>query len=233
MKKVIGQYLSAGAAMLALMVSTAVWSAPDRGDRGDRGGDARNSRGAAPQAQFDSRYQHNHYYPPRGYSVPTAPRGVIVEGRGSRYWYSGGAWYRPYGPRYVVVRPPFGVFVPLLPPYYTTIWWSGVPYYYANDAYYVWRDRERGYEVVPPPVERDVSTAPPPTDDVFVYPRAGQSDEQTSKDRYECHRWAADQTGYDPTQPGGGVAPEHAAGDRVEYMRAQTACLEGRGYSVR
>ena len=36
---------------------------------------------------------------------------------------------------------------------------------------------------------------------VFVYPRNGQSDAQTQSDRYECHRWAVSQSGYDPTRP--------------------------------
>jgi hypothetical protein len=49
------------------------------------------------------------------------------------------------------------------------------------------------------------------------------------KDKFECHRWAAGQTGFDPTQVGGGSAP----GKRADYFRAQAACLEGRGYSVK
>jgi hypothetical protein len=36
---------------------------------------------------------------------------------------------------------------------------------------------------------------------VFVYPRNGQNDAQTQSDRYECHRWAVSQSGYDPTRP--------------------------------
>jgi hypothetical protein len=36
---------------------------------------------------------------------------------------------------------------------------------------------------------------------VSVYPRNGQSDAQTQSDRYECHRWAVSQSGYDPTRP--------------------------------
>lgn len=34
---------------------------------------------------------------------------------------------------------------------------------------------------------------------VFAYPSAGQSQEQQSKDRFECHQWAVSQTGFDPT----------------------------------
>jgi len=62
---------------------------------------------------------------------------------------------------------------------------------------------------------------------LYVYPAAGQSEEQTGQDRYECHVWSADQSGYDPTL-GGGTA-EQADG----YNRAFTACMEGRNYVVK
>ena len=35
--------------------------------------------------------------------------------------------------------------------------------------------------------------------DVIVYPAKGQSNEQLSKDRYECHMWAVQQSGFDPS----------------------------------
>lgn len=34
--------------------------------------------------------------------------------------------------------------------------------------------------------------------DVYAYPLAGQSQERQSRDRYECHQWAVQQTGFDP-----------------------------------
>ena len=64
---------------------------------------------------------------------------------------------------------------------------------------------------------------------LIAYPKNGQTQEQQGKDKFECHRWAASQTGFDPTQAGGGSAP----GNRSDYARAQAACLEGRGYSVK
>ena len=54
----------------------------------------------------------------------------------SRYYSSHGVWYRPYRGRYAVVAPPIGLFIPFLPLAYTTIWMSGIPYYYANETYY-------------------------------------------------------------------------------------------------
>ena len=37
--------------------------------------------------------------------------------------------------------------------------------------------------------------------DIFIYPSKGQSQDQQDKDRYECHRWAVQQTGFDPSKP--------------------------------
>lgn len=34
--------------------------------------------------------------------------------------------------------------------------------------------------------------------DLYVYPKEGQSAEQTDKDKYECYQWAKNDTGFDP-----------------------------------
>ena len=188
---------------------------------------------------FDERHGHNHYYPDRGGFVHAVPgRPFIVNHPGGRFFYSGGVWYAPRGPSFVIVAAPIGVFVPVLPPFYNTVWIGGLPYYYANDTYYVWRDGENGYEVVEPPNDQAVSTQPPASaapsgDDLYIYPQSGQPADQQANDKYECHKWASTQTGFDPTQPAGGVPPEQAALKRADYQRAMRACLEGRGYSVR
>ena len=36
--------------------------------------------------------------------------------------------------------------------------------------------------------------------DMFIYPANGQSAKQQQKDEFECHQWAVQQTGYDPTK---------------------------------
>jgi hypothetical protein len=36
----------------------------------------------------------------------------------------------------------------------------------------------------------------------MVYPAKGQSPDQLERDRYECHVWAVQQSGFDPSQPG-------------------------------
>jgi hypothetical protein len=128
------------------------------------------------------------------------------------------------------------VFVPALPSFYTTLRLGGVTFYYANDTYYTWLGAGRGYEVVAPPPDADsaeVTTTSAGAGRMFIYPKNGQSAEQQAKDRYECHQWGSDQTGFDPTVNGGGVSSDQVAAKRADYQRAMSACLEARGYTVR
>jgi hypothetical protein len=53
---------------------------------------------------------------------------------------------------------------------------------------------------------------------IFVYPKNGQSEQQQELDKRECRQWASEQTG------GASSGPDH--------RRAMLACLDGRGYSV-
>ena len=66
-----------------------------------------------------------------------------------------------------------------------------------------------------------------PAQDLYIYPAQGQSEQQQADDRYECHRWAVSETDYDP------IDDEYDADLREDYLRALTACLTGRGYTVR
>jgi hypothetical protein len=197
--------------------------------------DRRDERQDRRDAVLDHRYNHDHYYPARGYAVRQLPPGYYsAPYRGTPYYFHGGVWYRSYGPRFVVVAPPIGISVGVLPPFYSTVWFGGVPYYYADNTYYVWRSEQRAYVVTDPPGEESAATTTPPNNpDLFIYPKNGQSEQQQSTDRYECHRWAKQQTGFDPTQPLGGVEESQGASKRADYQRAEGACLEGRGYTVK
>ncbi len=155
--------------------------------------------------------------------------------------------------------------------------------------------------VAPTAMGEPAASAPPPPR-VFFYPTQGQSTEQQDRDRYECHQWAVQQTGFDPgrrplseseriaTVPARETGEAAAAGavvgavigaiaaprgdaakgaivgaaaggllgaaaaeaeaaeagrasarreavqgrrNAADYRRAMSACLEGRGYSVR
>jgi hypothetical protein len=184
---------------------------------------------------LDSRYNHGRYYPPRGSLRPSLPEGYRPYYRGGdRFYFSGGIWYAPRGPGFVVISPPRGLVISVLPPYYSTVWFGGVPYYYADDVYYSWQPDQNGYAVVDPPENAD-SPSPPPDNtaqqDLIIYPKNGQSKDQQAADQFECHTWAKGQTGFDPTQAGGGQ-PGGAAMNRSNYNRAMSACLQARGYQI-
>jgi hypothetical protein len=209
---------------MALTVLTCLsGSAIGQNQRDHRGRESGGSR--PPSVHLDQRYHHDHYYPPRGYAVPALPGGsVTIAHGGANYFFHGGVWFRPVGPRFVVIAPPLGVIVPVLPPAYVTLWIGGAPYYYANRAYYAPVPGE-GYAIVAPPPGADAAVpapvlpAPKPAPDPIIYPRNGQSAAQTETDRQECNRWAT-------TQPS-------AMADAEVFQRAVAACMDGRGYTVR
>ena len=128
----------------------------------------------------------------------------------------------------MVVTPPVGIFLPVLPPDYTTLWIAGAPYYYANGVYYTPQPGQ-GYVVVAPPPGADTAQpvaapvaappAPAAAPEPIFYPRNGQTAEQTENDRRECNTWATSQ-------------PKAMADARV-FQRATDACMDGRGYTVR
>lgn len=200
----------------------------ERGDRGDR------HEMPSRDYRMDSRYDHNRSYPREGIIVRSLPeRRYPIHYRDRNYFYFGGVWYLPSGPSFVVVNPPLGIVVPILPPFYTTIWFGGVPYYYANDVYYVWRPDLNAYQVAAPPAIETQPKTNYMADELYIYPKQGQSEQQQADDRYACHRWSADQTKYDPTQPPTGTSIGALNKQREDYNRAMKACLEGKGYSVR
>jgi len=69
---------------------------------------------------------------------------------------------------------------------------------------------------------------------IFIYPRQGQNEQQLLTDRNECHNWAMDKTGYDPTKPPpSDMSTLEISKRSSDYHRALGACLDGRGYSMR
>lgn len=205
-----------------------------RSERPQNRGPAANHAGPSRGQVLDSRYNHGRYYPSFGTVRPSLPETYrpYYHGR-DRFYFSGGIWYAPSGPGFVVVRPPTGLVISLLPPYYSTVWFAGVPYYYADNVYYSWQPDQNGYAVVDPPENADSPSPAPDTSqqDLIIYPKNGQTKDQQAADQFECHNWAKGQTGFDPTQPGGGSSGG-AAMNRSNYDRAMSACLQARGYQV-
>lgn len=146
--------------------------------------------------------------------------------RGQNYFFSGGYWYRPQGPRYIVVQPPYGIRVGYLPDYAQELWVGSTLMFLAAGAYYQYQPATQDYIVVQPPVaqQQPVSNGY----DVVAYPANGQSPAQIDQDRYDCYRWAVDQSGFDPAKVT--YAPSPAVVQT--YRQAQGNCLSSRGYQV-
>jgi hypothetical protein len=219
---------SAGRTLLMLLAATLLGAAvlPAQADP------ERHREGHARRGEWwDGAHGHAHAYPVPGWRVNVLPpRSRVVFWGGVRYGYWDGVWYSPGPAGYVVVRPPFGVVVGDLPAFATVLTIGAIGYWYANGVYY--RRVVDGYEVVPPPVASGTaSNAAPAPDKLFVYPRQNQTAEQQASDEYECHRWAVTQSGFDPTANATGTGTSN--GSRADYGRAQAACLDGRGYTVK
>jgi hypothetical protein len=167
------------------------------------------------------------------------PCGYYHHGYSTGAYWGGGYWRGGYWPR-AYYGYGYAWSLPVLPLAYATYWYSGVPYYYANDVYYTWNPDYSGYTATdPPPVVEsssadtsgsaappDAGTAPGAGDmgagaaaQIFMYPKNGQTQEQQSTDKRECQQWAASQAGA-------------GASNGSDYRRAMMACVEGRGYSA-
>lgn len=183
-----------------------------------------------------------HYRP--GYQIDRIPGGYSrVPYRGQDYFYSGGYWYRPQGPRYIVVEPPRGVRVRQLPDYAQQVWLGSALFFLAAGTYYTYEQNTQEYVVAQPPenVEPVYSpNQPPPLQqqqqqqqqgdpyDIAAYPANGQGPEQVQQDRYDCYNYAVSQSNFNPSTATYAPAPEVLG----IYQQAMAGCLVGRGYTV-
>jgi len=55
--------------------------------------------------------------------------------------------------------------------------------------------------------------------EIMVYPAQGQSNQQLSQDRYECHVWAVQQSGFDPSNPQTSQAAPQAQQESRQVLR--------------
>ncbi|WP_282413342.1 DUF6515 family protein [Pseudomonas sp. PS01299] len=159
-------------------------------------------------------------FPDREYRVPY---------RGQDYFYSGGYWYRPQGPRYIVVQPPRGIRTQYLPDYAREVWIGGALLFLAAGSYYAYQEATQDYVVVEPPIQQPPQPQPQSQGyDVEAYPANGQSPEQVQQDGYQCYQYAVQQSGFDPRTATYQPAPEVVQA----YRQAQGNCLSSRGYQV-
>jgi hypothetical protein len=103
-------------------------------------------------------------------------------------------------------------------------WGFGPGYYYPPPYYYS-----------PPP---EGNQSPPAASQgsenrMFIYPRQGQSEEKQAMDFDECHLWAVNQTDFDPKKPPEGAPKAQNIQKSKDYLRAISACLDARGYTLK
>ena len=114
-----------------------------------------------------------------------------------------------------------------LPDYAREVWIGSALFFLAAGAYYSYEASTQQYVVVEPP-----AASPPPQAgndyNVLAYPVRGQSPQQINQDRYDCYRWAVQQSGFDPAAMTYPPAPEVVQ----TYRQAQGGCLSSRGYQV-
>lgn len=77
---------------------------------------------------------------------------------------------------------------------------------------------------------------------LFIYPQRGQSPQQQQQDRFECHQWAVQQTGFDPmmgmaappppTAPTTGPVRGAARGAALGAVGGAIAGNAGRGAAI-
>jgi hypothetical protein len=67
---------------------------------------------------------------------------------------------------------------------------------------------------------------------LFIYPKNGQSEDQQRKDKYECHMWAVQQTGFDPSAPVATSTPSHEPQGEVVRGAARGAALGAIGGAI-
>jgi hypothetical protein len=128
--------------------------------------------------------------------------------------------------------------------------WGLAPRYYPPPAYYYpppayYYPPAPNYYYPPPappnyyyPPSAEGSQAPPPPDQgaggrMFIYPRQSQNEELQNKDFDACHNWAVNQTGFDPSKPPEGPPDAQTVQKSSDYLRAISACLDARGYTLR
>jgi len=172
---------------------------------------------------------HIHYHP-YGHRVRYLPHShVRIVINSLPYYYYSGMYYTSSGSSYVVVRAPIGAFVETLPAGFIAFSLGLSTYYFVNDTYYSWDEGRQGYYVVNKPSGADEAVKNETSERLFAYPNSGQSEEQQSRDRYECHQWAVSETKSDPSTTGTPLT-EQAADN---YRRAISACLEAKNYTVK
>jgi hypothetical protein len=174
-----------------------------------------------------------------------------VHGYSTGAYWRGGYWRGGWWPR-AHYGAGFAWFLPVLPLAYVTYWYTGIPYYYANDLYYTWSPDYNGYVATDPPpvadpsgaeagpdapsanaVPGDYAGAPQLPQDTATASPAPMSSQGGRMFIYPSHGQSAEQQRTDKLECEKSASDEVGLGSNgPDYQRAMAACLQGRAYSV-
>lgn len=144
MKNNIGTKLSMGILTLALLVAPQL-SYADWGARVSVGGP-----GPGYHEDGHSFYRY-HDHPNFGVRIGYLPVGYATVHVGwHSYYYYDGLYYNNVGGQYVIVNPPVGAYVSVIPPDFQPVIFNGRTYYADNGVFYI-LTRHHGYKVVNAP----------------------------------------------------------------------------------
>lgn len=160
--------------------------------------------------------------------LPNKHKSMTV--RGIKYFYHAGVFYQRASAGFVVVTSPVGAHINALGRGFISFQVGARRYFHVNATYYIRDKKTKEYIVIDKPKGAPgqlVAANKPTSGKIFIYPRENQKKAKQGQDRYECHLWAVEKSGLDPSHS------EYLTEDKGDYHRAITACLEGRGYTVR
>ena len=100
----------------------------------------------------DHHFYRYHDHPHYGLHLHFLPDGYFtVWAGGARYYYYDGLYYTYAGGDYVLVNPPMGAYVSVIPSDFQPVIINGITYYTDSGVYYI-LTRHHGYQVVAAPV---------------------------------------------------------------------------------
>ena len=169
----------------------------------------------------DNRAVQQHHKPIM--SLPKTHHRIVHNGKS--FFYNNGRFYRHLNGAYLSITAPIGVIVPALPVGYITFSIGPGRFFYYAGVYY--RRTANGYVVIEKPAEAEEVLSMSGSKTLIIYPANSQGDEQKSRDKYECHEWAVEESHFDPSDLNSDPIL------RADYHRAIRACLEARQYVVK
>ncbi len=95
-------------------------------------------------------------------------KAIIVTHRATKYQYHAGVFYRFNGAGYVVVAPPVGVRISVLPVGHRRVYAGPRAYFYFGGVFYVRNEGSAEYEVVNPPEGAIVHTLPKEAESIAI-----------------------------------------------------------------